>query len=60
MELPVKPLREKRKVTIDKLIGEAFRQIKEKKYHECYADGKHRVTLLAVAFAGKKIACQME
>ncbi|MDR1342132.1 MAG: ATP-binding protein [Prevotellaceae bacterium] len=44
----------------DKLIGEAFRQIKEKKYHERYADGKHRIALLAVAFAGKKIACQMQ
>jgi hypothetical protein len=44
----------------EKLIGEAFGQIRAKGYHERYASGSRRVALLAVAFAGKKIACKME
>jgi hypothetical protein len=46
--------------TTEKLLAEGLAQIKEKKYCERYADGKHRIALLAVAFAGKKIACKME
>jgi hypothetical protein len=44
----------------EKLLAEGLAQIKEKKYDERYAGGKHRIALLAVAFAGKKIACKME
>jgi hypothetical protein len=46
--------------TTKKLLDKGFKQIKEKKYFERYNDGKHKVTLLAVAFAGKKIECKME
>ncbi|MDR1593457.1 MAG: PD-(D/E)XK nuclease domain-containing protein, partial [Prevotellaceae bacterium] len=49
-----------RRGTTERLLTEGFKQIKEKKYYERYNDGKHRVALLAVAFAGKKIACKIE
>ncbi|MDR2086509.1 MAG: ATP-binding protein, partial [Dysgonamonadaceae bacterium] len=42
--------------TTERLLAEGLTQIKEKKYHERYAGDKHRIALLAVAFAGKKIA----
>ena len=42
------------------LIEKAFAQIRARRYHERYAgEGKH-ITLLAVAFGGKEIACGME
>jgi hypothetical protein len=42
------------------LLKEAFAQIHERRYYERYAGGNHRIALLAVAFAGKEIACKME
>ena len=48
------------KGTCDRLLTEAFKQIKDNQYYERYADGNKRITFLAVAFAGKKIACEME
>jgi hypothetical protein len=46
--------------TTEKLLDEGFKQIEEKKYYERYNDGNHRIALLVVAFANKKIACKME
>jgi hypothetical protein len=44
----------------ERLVRKGLKQIKEKKYYERYNDGKHKIALLAVAFAGKNIACKME
>jgi hypothetical protein len=46
--------------TPDALIEKAFAQIRARRYHERYAGEGKRITLLAVAFAGKEIACSME
>jgi hypothetical protein len=46
--------------SIKRLLSDEFKQIKDKKYSERYNDGKHRIALLAVAFTGKKTACEME
>jgi hypothetical protein len=46
--------------TPDALIEKAFTQIRARRYHERYAGEGKRITLLAVAFAGKEIACRME
>jgi hypothetical protein len=46
--------------TTGKLLEEGLNQIREKKYYERYAGENHRIAMLAVAFAGKKIACKME
>jgi hypothetical protein len=46
--------------TSDALIEKAFAQIRARRYHERYAGEGKRITLLAVAFAGKEIACRME
>jgi hypothetical protein len=42
------------------LLNAAFAQIKKNRYHERYAGENRRIAFLAVAFAGKKIACRME
>ena len=43
------------------LLDEAMNQIRERRYYERYAGAPDkRVALLAVAFAGKEIACRME
>ncbi|GAP72850.1 hypothetical protein SAMD00024442_47_2 [Candidatus Symbiothrix dinenymphae] len=44
----------------DKLIDEALAQIRKVRYYERYAGENKRIALLAVAFAGKEIACKME
>jgi hypothetical protein len=45
--------------TIDKMIEEAMKQIRDKKYYEKYSKGK--VSLLAVAFSNNKgIGCKFE
>jgi hypothetical protein len=41
------------------LLEEAFTQMNERRYHERYAGSNRRIALLAIAFAGKKIACRM-
>jgi hypothetical protein len=41
------------------LLKEAFTQIRERRYHEAYNGGNRRIALLAIAFAGKEIACRM-
>jgi hypothetical protein len=46
--------------TPDALIEKAFAQIRARRYHERYAGEGKQITLLAVAFAGKEIACSME
>jgi Holliday junction resolvase-like predicted endonuclease len=42
-----------------KLLNEALKQIRDRKYYEKYLDAK-RVLLLAVAFSGKEVSCRME
>jgi hypothetical protein len=42
------------------LLDAALAQIKKNRYHERYAGSNRRIAFLAVAFAGKKIACRME
>jgi hypothetical protein len=42
------------------LLDEALHQIRERRYHERYAGSNRRIALLAIAFAGKEIACRME
>ena len=44
----------------EKLLNDAFAQIKKNRYHERYGGNNRRIAFLAVAFAGKKIACRME
>jgi len=44
----------------EKLLNDALAQIKKNCYHERYAGSNRRIAFLAVAFAGKKIACRME
>ncbi|MDR1556010.1 MAG: PD-(D/E)XK nuclease domain-containing protein, partial [Tannerellaceae bacterium] len=41
------------------LLEEAFTQMRERRYAERYAGSSSRVSLLAIAFAGKEIACRM-
>jgi hypothetical protein len=41
------------------LLKAAFTQIRERRYPERYAGSHRRISLLAIAFAGKEIACQM-
>jgi len=43
-----------------RLLDAAFAQIKKQRYYERYMVKNNRVALLAVAFAGKSIACKME
>jgi hypothetical protein len=40
------------------LVDEAMQQIKSRRYHERYADSQ--ITLAALAFTGKDIACRLE
>jgi hypothetical protein len=40
------------------LVDEAMQQIKSRRYHERYAG--YQVTLAALAFTGKDIACRLE
>ena len=42
------------------LLDDALHQIKERRYYERFAGNNHRVAFLAIAFAGKDIACRME
>jgi hypothetical protein len=44
--------------TLDKLLEEAMKQIYDNKYYEAYADRK--VMLMAVAFTGKEVKCEMK
>ncbi len=46
--------------TTDALLDKAMAQIKDTRYHERYAGTDRRIALLAIAFAGKEIACRME
>jgi hypothetical protein len=41
------------------LLAEAFAQIREKKYSERYSGQNKRIALLAVAFAGREVTCEM-
>jgi hypothetical protein len=43
----------------DALLAEAFAQIREKKYSERYHGQNKRIALLAVAFAGREVTCEM-
>jgi hypothetical protein len=45
--------------TVEPLLDEALAQIHERRYYERYAGSNRRIALLAVAFAGKEIACRM-
>jgi hypothetical protein len=42
------------------LLEEAFTQITERRYFEWYAGENRRIAFLAVAFAGKEIACRLK
>jgi hypothetical protein len=46
------------KKTVDVLLKEAMNQIFNKKYYEAYLDRK--VVLLAVAFTGKEVKCELK
>jgi hypothetical protein len=46
------------KKTVDILLKEAMSQICDKKYYEAYLDRK--VVLLAVAFTGKEVKCELK
>jgi hypothetical protein len=46
--------------TIPRLLNDAMTQIKERRYYERFSDDKHKIILLAVAFAGKETGCRME
>lgn len=46
--------------SITKLLAGAMKQIKVKRYYDRYNNGQHILTLLAIAFAGKKVGCCME
>jgi nicotinamide riboside kinase len=48
------------KGSCETLLNAALAQIKKNRYHERYAGENRRIAFLAVAFAGKKIACRME
>ena len=48
------------KGSIKLLLQEAFEQIYDRRYYERYLGNNRRVALLAIAFAGKEIACRME
>ncbi|MDR3366778.1 MAG: ATP-binding protein [Prevotellaceae bacterium] len=42
------------------LVEKAFAQLLDRRYHERYAGEGKRILLLAVAFAGKEVACSMK
>ncbi|MDR1919047.1 MAG: PD-(D/E)XK nuclease domain-containing protein, partial [Tannerellaceae bacterium] len=46
--------------SVEPLLEDAFAQIRERRYPERYAGSPRRIALLAIAFAGKEIACRME
>jgi hypothetical protein len=46
--------------SVEPLLEEAFTQIRARRYPERYAGNHRRIALLAIAFAGKEIACRME
>jgi hypothetical protein len=43
---------------LDALLNEAMTQIHDRKYYEAYLDRK--VTLMAIAFTGKKVKCELK
>jgi hypothetical protein len=43
----------------DELLATAMKQMKEKHYAAPYLDGKRKVSLLAVAFVGGEVKCEM-
>jgi hypothetical protein len=45
---------------VEPLLEEALAQIAERRYYERYAGENRRIAFLAVAFAGKDIACQLK
>ncbi|MDR3188085.1 MAG: ATP-binding protein [Prevotellaceae bacterium] len=45
---------------IEPLLKKALTQLLYRRYHERYAGAKKRIALLAVAFAGKEIACRIK
>jgi hypothetical protein len=45
--------------TLEPLLENALTQIREQRYHERYAGSHRRIALLAIAFAGKEIACRL-
>jgi hypothetical protein len=47
-------------VSTDTLLEEALSQIRDRRYYERYTGNHRRIALLAIAFAGKEIACRME
>jgi hypothetical protein len=46
--------------TLESLLHEAFDQIHNRRYYEGYAGNNRRVALLAIAIAGRDVACRME
>ena len=44
----------------EKLLINAFKQIKDNRYYERYSGSGKGVALLAIAFAGKEITCKFE
>jgi hypothetical protein len=45
---------------LDKLLDEASRQIRDRKYYEAFLDNSGKIILLAIAFSGREIGCRIE
>jgi hypothetical protein len=48
------------KSTLEALIKEAFDQIYDRRYYEGFGGNNRRVALLAIAIAGRDVACKLE
>jgi hypothetical protein len=45
---------------LERLLGEAAKQIRDRKYYEAYLVGDRKIILLSIAFSGKETGCRME
>ena len=48
------------KGTLESLLQESFEQIRDRRYYERFAGNNRRIALLAIAIAGREVACKME
>jgi len=48
------------KGALESLVQEAFEQIHDRRYYERFAGNNRRIALLAIAIAGREVACRME
>jgi hypothetical protein len=59
-EVKYQPDEKSTEESVSKLLDEGMAQIKNRRYYERYIGGQNHVTLLAIAFAGKRTGCRME